>query len=38
MNIEEAQEKDIPEILAVLKASLGETSSKKTEEVCAINM
>jgi len=33
MLIREATEKDIPEILEVLKASLGETSSKKTEAV-----
>ncbi|MFD1096333.1 GNAT family N-acetyltransferase [Salegentibacter chungangensis] len=33
MEIREAVNKDIPEILKVLKASLGETSSKKTEEV-----
>ena len=33
MQIREATELDIPEILGVLKASLGETSSKKTEEV-----
>jgi len=33
MLIREATELDIPEILEVLKASLGETSSKKTEEV-----
>ena len=33
MQIREATEKDIPEILDVLKASLGETSSQKTEEV-----
>jgi len=33
MIIREATERDIPEILEVLKASLGETSSKKTEEV-----
>ena len=33
MQIKEAEEKDIPEILEVLKASLGETSSKKTEKV-----
>lgn len=33
MEIREATELDIPEILKVLKASLGETSSKKTEEV-----
>jgi len=33
MQIKEAEEKDIPEILRVLKASLGETSSKKTEEI-----
>ncbi len=33
MQIREATEQDIPEILEVLKASLGETSSKKTEEV-----
>ncbi|MDT0689826.1 GNAT family N-acetyltransferase [Salegentibacter sp. F188] len=33
MQIREGTEKDIPEILKVLKASLGETSSKKTEEV-----
>jgi len=33
MQIREATERDIPEILEVLKASLGETSSKKTEEV-----
>jgi predicted N-acetyltransferase YhbS len=33
MQIREATELDIPEILEVLKASLGETSSKKTEEV-----
>lgn len=33
MNIREATEQDIPEILKVLKASLGETSSKKTIEV-----
>ncbi|MDT0686558.1 GNAT family N-acetyltransferase [Autumnicola psychrophila] len=33
MEIREGTEKDIPEILKVLKASLGETSSKKTEEV-----
>jgi len=33
MIIKEATELDIPRILEVLKASLGETSSKKTEEV-----
>jgi len=33
MQIREADHSDIPEILEVLKASLGETSSKKTEEV-----
>ncbi len=33
MQIREATERDIPEILEVLKASLGETSSKKTEAV-----
>lgn len=33
MQIREATENDIPEILKVLRASLGETSSKKTEEV-----
>ncbi len=33
MIIREATELDIPEILEVLKASLGETSSKKTEAV-----
>lgn len=33
MKIREATEKDIPEILEVLKASLGEISSKKTEAV-----
>lgn len=33
MNIREATHNDIPQILRVLKASLGETSSKKTEEV-----
>ncbi len=33
MQIREATEQDIPEILEVLKASLGETSSKKTETV-----
>jgi GNAT superfamily N-acetyltransferase len=33
MQIREATELDIPEILKVLKASLGETSSKKTESV-----
>lgn len=33
MEIREAVNKDIPEILKVLKASLGETSSQKTEEV-----
>ncbi|MCX2837905.1 GNAT family N-acetyltransferase [Salinimicrobium sp. MT39] len=33
MTIREATHKDIPQILKVLKASLGETSSKKTEEV-----
>jgi predicted N-acetyltransferase YhbS len=33
MEIREGTEKDIPEILNVLRASLGETSSKKTEEV-----
>ncbi|GHA30317.1 hypothetical protein GCM10007103_09580 [Salinimicrobium marinum] len=33
MEIREGTEKDIPEILKVLKASLGETSSKKTEEI-----
>ena len=33
MKIREATHKDIPQILKVLKASLGETSSKKTEEV-----
>ena len=33
MRIREAEERDIPEILRVLKASLGETSSKKTEEI-----
>ncbi|RKS50582.1 acetyltransferase (GNAT) family protein [Gillisia mitskevichiae] len=33
MQIREATELDIPEILKVLKASLGETSSKKTEAV-----
>lgn len=33
MHIREAGNKDIPQILKVLKASLGETSSKKTEEV-----
>ncbi|WP_051201427.1 GNAT family N-acetyltransferase [Christiangramia portivictoriae] len=33
MDIREATDEDIPEILEVLKASLGETSSKKSEEV-----
>jgi predicted N-acetyltransferase YhbS len=33
MKIREATEEDIPDILEVLKASLGETSSKKTEDV-----
>ncbi|MBZ9729066.1 GNAT family N-acetyltransferase [Salegentibacter sp. JZCK2] len=33
MHIREANHNDIPQILNVLKASLGETSSKKTEEV-----
>ncbi|MGB7842644.1 MAG: GNAT family N-acetyltransferase, partial [Salinimicrobium sp.] len=33
MTIREANHNDIPQILKVLKASLGETSSKKTEEV-----
>lgn len=33
MRIREADHSDIPGILKVLKASLGETSSKKTEEV-----
>ncbi len=33
MQIREADHSDIPGILSVLKASLGETSSKKTEEV-----
>ena len=33
MIIREADHTDIPKILNVLKASLGETSSKKTEEV-----
>lgn len=33
MDIREATDEDIPEILQVLKASLGETSSKKSEEV-----
>jgi predicted N-acetyltransferase YhbS len=33
MQIREATEQDIPKILDVLKASLGETSSKKTEAV-----
>jgi len=33
MQIKEAKEKDIPEILEVLRASLGEVSSKKTEKV-----
>ena len=33
MRIREASDNDIPEILQVLKASLGETSSKKTEDV-----
>ena len=33
MQIREATEQDVPEILEVLKASLGETSSKKTEAV-----
>lgn len=33
MLIREADHSDIPEILRVLKASLGETSSKKTEEI-----
>lgn len=33
MDIREATDQDIPEILEVLKASLGETSSKKSEEV-----
>jgi len=33
MQIREATEQDIPEILDVLKASLGQTSSKKTQEV-----
>ncbi len=33
MQIREATEQDIPEIIEVLRASLGETSSKKTEEV-----
>lgn len=33
MQIREATHNDIPQILKVLKASLGETSSKKTEEV-----
>lgn len=33
MEIREGTEKDIPKILEVLKASLGETSSQKTEKV-----
>lgn len=33
MEIREGTEQDIPSILKVLKASLGETSSRKTEEV-----
>lgn len=33
MEIKEATEQDIPAILAVLKASLGEVSSRKTEDV-----
>lgn len=33
MEIREATERDIPSILAVLKASLGEVSSRKTENV-----
>ena len=33
MIIREASEQDIPQIIQVLKASLGETSSKKNEEV-----
>ncbi|MFV8281333.1 GNAT family N-acetyltransferase [Christiangramia marina] len=33
MDIRKATDADIPEILQVLKASLGETSSKKSEEV-----
>lgn len=33
MDIREGTEQDIPEILEVLRASLGETSSQKTEEV-----
>ncbi|MFV8224366.1 GNAT family N-acetyltransferase [Christiangramia aquimixticola] len=33
MEIRKAQEKDLPEILEVLKSSLGETSSQKTETV-----
>ena len=33
MNLRLANKNDVPEILNVLKASLGETSSKKTEEV-----
>lgn len=33
MTIREAQPEDTPEILKVLKASLGESSSRKTEEV-----
>ncbi len=33
MQIREATELDIPQIIEVLRASLGETSSKKTEEV-----
>jgi GNAT superfamily N-acetyltransferase len=33
MHIREANHKDIPQILKVLKASLGEISSKKTEDV-----
>ncbi|MCM4158768.1 GNAT family N-acetyltransferase [Antarcticibacterium flavum] len=33
MQIREAKQNDIPQILEVLKASLGETSSKKTEEI-----
>lgn len=33
MEIREAVDRDVPAILKVLKASLGETSSKKTEEV-----
>jgi GNAT superfamily N-acetyltransferase len=33
MHIREAEQSDIPRILGVLKASLGETSSRKTEEI-----